>query len=265
MLALPKRLFPLLALLLLASLAAAPEGLATASSPTLTSDPSTATGSQSTLESLLNSISPSLTWLGVGIWDYLSNRVLDMVDMFEVNVGFGFGVKVGMEFGLGRTSLGFSDTQRIGMDGRQWGLWSEKNAAFGYFPLSLAFAPFELSRSEDEPWKTLRMHCFEAGTVGVEWTKRENFLTTAKLYDEAQMAGPAHERVGDCFAIGGEMHMLVIGARMRIKPAEMVDFFLGFVGIDLDRDLVHRQDNTIGLEYLRSLPVLQRGTTPILK
>jgi hypothetical protein len=169
---------------------------------------------------------------------YVRNRLLDLLDIAEVNIGVGPGAKAGVEYAIGRTTLGYVESTRLGLDSRQVGVWSERNVSYGIFPLSLVFLPFELTRGLGETWETIAVVGFELGTIGIERWERENFNTTAKLYEVALAGGPIHERPGDIAAIGAELH-LFFGARARVKPLEIVDFALGFIGIDLDPQLRH--------------------------
>ena len=174
-----------------------------------------------------------------GVLRYAFGRVADALDVVEANVGIGPGLKAGVEYAVLRTSVGSVHAQRLGMDGRQIGTWDERNVAFGIFPASLLFAPFELVKNQGDTWRALAVGGFELGTVGVERTSRENFATSDVLYHETVMAGPWNERPGDTAAIGAELHLGFIGARLRVKPLEFVDFIVGFVGIELDPQLAH--------------------------
>ena len=171
---------------------------------------------------------------GSAVLGYLGDRVVDFVDMAEVNVSLGIGAKAGVEYGLGRTTLGYVEALRIGHDGRQVGAWTERNAAYGIFPASPVCAPFEVVRNAGEPWHTLAVYGFEMGSLGAERTERQGFATTAILYDKAEMVSLWHSRPGDMCSIGADVHLLFVGGRARFKPLEMVDFVLGFVGINLE-------------------------------
>jgi len=192
---------------------------------------------------------------------YFGNRFLDLLDIVELDVGFGLGLKAGVEYGVGRTTVGMVESQRFGLDSRQVGTWFEQNASFGIFPASLLFAPFELVRDADEPWHSLAVIGFEMGSLGAERTTRKAFATNCILYREAEMAGPIHQRPGDIAAVGGEVHLLIVGARTRIKPLEIVDFVLGFVGIDLNPVLAHPQgqDGGPGVEMTRPETIRRPG------
>ena len=107
-------------------------------------------------------------------------------------------------------------------------------ARWGIFPASLVCAPFELFRNSGEPWHTLAVYGFEMGSLGAERTERQGFATTAVLYDKAEMVSLWHSRPGDMCSIGADVHLLFVGGRARFKPLEMVDFVLGFVGINLE-------------------------------
>jgi len=169
---------------------------------------------------------------------YAYQRLVDLVDVVELNVGIGPGVKAGAELGLVRVGLGLVEARRIGLDGRQLGSWQERNVAYGILPVSLLFAPFELARGAGETWEALAVWGFEAGSLGAERTEREEFATTTVLYHDARMVGPWHDRLpGDLCSLGAEVHLLVIGARARLKPAQLLDFLIGLVGGDMDEEL----------------------------
>jgi len=176
-----------------------------------------------------------LSWVG----RYVVGRVADALDMVEVNAAIGPGLKAGVEYAVLRTTVGQVEAQRIGLDGRQVGMWTEHNVAFGIFPVSLLFAPFELLKDQGDTYQMLAEGGFEAGTLGVERTARKDFVATDVLYHEAVMAGAWHERPGDVASVGAEVHLLIVGARARVKPLEIMDFVLGFIGIDLDPRLKH--------------------------
>jgi len=180
------------------------------------------------------------------VWRFLAARSLDLLDVAEVNLAVGPGLKAGVEYGAARTTLGLVQAERFGFDGRQVGAWVEKNASFGILPASLVFAPCELFRRAGEPWHSLALYGFEMGSLGAERTERQGFATTAILYRKARMAGPWHERPGDIASFGLELHLLLVGGRMRVKPLEAVDFLVGFLGIDLDPALAHPEEEAIG-------------------
>jgi hypothetical protein len=174
-----------------------------------------------------------------GVLKYLGARFNDAADMFEMDAGFGLGAKVGIEAALVRIGAGKVQSQRFGFDGRQLGSWSEEDALFGMFPLSLLFAPFELVKGQGDLWEGLAVGGFEMGTIGVERIRRSRFATTTVLYREARAAGGWHERPGDIASIGGEAFLGILGLRARLKPLEAVDFLIGFIGFDLDPMLAH--------------------------
>ena len=45
--------------------------------------------------------------------------------------------------------------------------------------------------------------------------------------------GPNHTRWADSFPIGAEAH-LGVGLRVMVRPLQLVDFLVGFAGLDLD-------------------------------
>jgi len=191
-----------------------------------------------------------------GVWRFVSARSLDLLDVAEVDFGVGPGLKAGIEYGAARTTLGLVQAERFGFDGRQVGAWVERNASFGILPASLLFAPCELFRRAGEPWRSLAVYGFEMGSLGAERTERQDFATTAILYRQATMAGPWHERPGDVASFGLELHLLLVGGRMRFKPLEALDFLAGFVGLDLDPALAHPEEEAVwgnrGFRIIRS-------------
>ncbi len=190
------------------------------------------------------------------LWRYVQGRALDLLDVAEVNLAVGPGLKGGVEYGAARTTLGLVGAERFGFDGRQVGAWVEKNASFGILPASLLFAPCELFRRAGEPWRSLAVYGFEMGSLGAERTERQDFATTAILYRQARMAGPWHERPGDVASFGLELHLLLVGGRMRFKPLEALDFLAGFIGVDLDPALAHPEEEAVwggrGFRIIRS-------------
>jgi len=191
-----------------------------------------------------------------GVWRFIAARSLDLLDVAEINLAVGPGLKAGIEYGAARTTLGLVQAERFGFDGRQVGAWVEKNASFGILPASLLFAPCELFRRAGEPWRSLAVYGFEMGSLGAERTERQDFATTAVLYRQARMAGPWHERPGDMASFGLELHLLLVGGRARFKPLEALDFLAGFVGVDLDPALAHPEEEAVwgnrGFRIIRS-------------
>jgi hypothetical protein len=228
-------------LILVVGLAATSAAATLPQPPIVSGSPSAAAAARSWVERIFGGAASGAQTAATAVLGYTRDRFLDLVDIFELDLGVGPGLKAGVEYGVGRTTLGYVEAQRFGLDGRQVGTWSERNVAYGIFPASLAFAPFELVRGAGEVWEGLAVVGFEMGSLGVERTKRESFATTATLYGEASMVGPWHERPGDLCAVGAEAHLLILGARARVKPLEIVDFIVGIVGVDLDPKLAHPQ------------------------
>jgi hypothetical protein len=108
----------------------------------------------------------------------------------------------------------------------------------GLAPFSLLLAPCELMRGRGESWDGFA-NAFEILSLGVERIERDNFNTTTILYHKATMAGGWHERPGDKYSLGGEAHLLFIGARLRFKPCQFVALIVGLFGVDLSQSLAH--------------------------
>jgi hypothetical protein len=176
-----------------------------------------------------------LNWIGGGLKSAGStvqsavNTILSLGDVLELNLGFGLGIKAGFQYGVGRTGAGYVESERVGMDGRQVGTWSERNACFGLAPLSLVLAPAELFRRTSETCDSVA-DFFEMSSMGIERIERDNFSTTTILYHTARAAGPWHERPGDIGSLGGEFHLGFLGARLRLKPVQLVNTILSIFG-----------------------------------
>jgi hypothetical protein len=165
-------------------------------------------------------------------------RLLDLVDCIELNGGVGPGFKLGLEFIVVRIGVGSVRSTRGGIDSRQTGVWSERDAMMGLAPFSLLLAPCELMRGRGETWDGLA-NAFEMLSLGVERMERDNLRTSTILYHKATAVGGWHERPGDRYSLGGEAHLLYLGGRLRFKPCQLAAFVLGLVGIDVSQRMAH--------------------------
>jgi len=164
------------------------------------------------------------------------NVLMGLVDCIELNGGVGPGFKLALEAVFTRIGVGYVRSMRAGLDGRQFGTWSERDAMMGLAPFSLLLAPCELMKGRGETWTGLA-NAFEMTTLGVERVERENLNTSTILYHKSIMIGGWHQRPGDRYSIGGEAHLLYVGGRLRFKPVQLAAVLLGIFGIDISARL----------------------------
>jgi len=143
---------------------------------------------------------------------YLGDRVGDFFDIFDLNVSLGPGFGAGLSYGLGYIGAEIHGAGVVGLDGRYLGSWREERILWG-FPFSLPMArerPPRRGRSGRLP------SGWEAALLGIE---------------EDIQHEPVHP------AVGLQVHLFFLGARARVRPFQIVDFFTSLFGYDLDRSL----------------------------
>lgn len=146
-----------------------------------------------------------------GIWTkigcYPVNRVGDLLDMFSLQLGFGFGLHVnGHATRAAQVGFGGTAVSRFGFDGRQGGLCNESKAEFSLLPFS---------------WESFRRsNAF--GGFG-DYSIPEDSATLYRLHRD--YAGVGAEATAAIVNVGAEAH-----------PIEVLDFVVGLVGLDLCSD-----------------------------
>ena len=149
---------------------------------------------------------------------YVPNRVVDMFDLFSVNIGFGPKAQlelmctrfVGAGFSVGTSAMLFKDCNR------QYG-WGLQNGWHWQVP---GFMQEDIER------------VYTNRLVDGYW---ESFMG---MPTPDQKIYAYNEGARDYWQIGGSLGLLVIG-EVYVNPIEWVDFALGFLFIDIkDDDLI---------------------------
>jgi len=166
---------------------------------------------------------------------YLHERLADFLDIFELNVSVGRGAKADLKYGLLFFGLGDVRVQRYGLLDRRAGTWRELDTELCLLPLSLLASPVEqAARLGGAPGLAQDAHfVLQAGTDGFQHLDRKEFNGDPEFLLKDTVDGPMHTRWGDCFPIGAEFH-LGVGARVTLRPLQLVDFLVGFAGFELD-------------------------------
>lgn len=166
---------------------------------------------------------------------YLCERGADLMDVVELNVGVGRGAKSDFHYGIHFFGLGDVRSWRAGVLDRRVGYWRELDTQLGLLPLSLLACPVEQAArvAGQRQLAADARFVLEVGTDGVRHLDRKEFNGDPEFILKDTVSGAMHTRWGDSFPIGGEVH-LGIGARAYLRPLQLVDFIVGFVGIELD-------------------------------
>ena len=166
---------------------------------------------------------------------YARERLADLADIFEFHVGIGRGAKLDVRYGVHFFGLGEVRSQRYGLLDRRIGTWRELDDELALLPLSyLAWPVREGARLCG--WRRLAGDAgfvLQAGTLGVQHLDRKELNGDPEFLLKDTIEGPIHTRWADCFPIGAEVQ-LGIGLRAGVRPLQLVDFVVGFVGVELD-------------------------------
>jgi len=166
---------------------------------------------------------------------YLHERCADLLDIVELNVATGRGVKLDLKYGL--QFLGACDhrTRRFGILDRRVGAWREIDSQLGLLPFSYLAYPVEHAARALGARRLAADAEFvrRTGTRGIQYLDRKELNGDPVFFVKDTVEGPLHTRWGDSFPIGAEVHAGV-GIRFLLRPLQLVDFLAGFVGIELD-------------------------------
>jgi len=166
---------------------------------------------------------------------YAHERLADLADIFEFNLGIGRGAKFDIKYGLHFFGLGNVRSQRYGLLDRRIGTWRELDDELALLPLSyLAWPVREGARLCG--WRRLAADAgfvLQAGTLGVQHLDRKELNGDPEFLLKDTVEGPIHTRWADCFPLGLDLHAGV-GIRAIVRPLQLADFVVGFVGIELD-------------------------------
>jgi hypothetical protein len=167
---------------------------------------------------------------------FLGWRLADLAHVVELNAGQGHGFKLGLSYGVHFFGLGRVRAWRAGLMDRRAGYWRELDDTFSLFPLSLLGWPVR-GAAELAGWPQLAQDArfvATAGGLGVEYLDRKEYLGDPAFIVKDTVQGWRHARWGDSFPIGGEVFLGLVGLRLQLRPLQLADFALGFVGLDLD-------------------------------
>jgi hypothetical protein len=170
---------------------------------------------------------------------YIPARFYDLLDMVELNLGvdtqFSLYVVAAVEPLL--VGGGIYECEKLGMDGRLLGQWSEKRATIGLGPES--FVQYEIEPN----WANRYMY-------NTDYSPHKNTLPGEDVFYERWGFSPRfcdHEkRILD---ITAEVHVIALGIDVSVSPLEILDFITGWIGIDDISD-----DDWVDPKPLRRIP-----------
>jgi hypothetical protein len=159
-----------------------------------------------------------------------------LLDVVDLNVGVGPGAKVDAKYGVHFLGAGSVRSVRVGLTDGRLRLWRERDEQVGLFPFSLLGWPAHaVGRIVNDPKLSEKALEIAIGaSLGTHAVEREFIAKEGAtvLKDVAQMW--RHTTWGDSLPVGGEVHAGLVGARVMARPLQLVDFAVGFLGIDLD-------------------------------
>ncbi|NQT51141.1 hypothetical protein HQ576_03785 [bacterium] len=167
---------------------------------------------------------------------YVGGRVGDLFDIFDLNLGVGAGAKADVKYAVNFLGAGHVDAVRFGLTDGTLDLWQEKDREVGLFPFSLIGWPAHIAgrvlnnpRLSEDAIKLAVAHSLGTQTVDRQMLAREGAVV---FHDVLRMW--RHTTWGNSLPVGAEFHAGLVGVRVAAKPFQVLDFGLGFVGIDLD-------------------------------
>lgn len=149
----------------------------------------------------------ALPGVGAKILLYPVNRVVDLLDMFHLDLGFGLGLHANVHATrMAQLGAGGAATSRLGFDGRKAGMYNETRSEVSVLPFSIE------SYSQN-------------GTLG-------NFGT----YDTATQREQLYQDVRDYYEVGAAVTAGIVGVQFDVRPSGVVDFLAGWVTLDPQAD-----------------------------
>ncbi len=155
-------------------------------------------------------------------------------------MGAGPGAKVHLAYGVQFFGVGDVHSRRLGILDHRLGTWRELDTELGLFPLSLFAWPVHHAAKAaglDGLAADARFVAQDASD-GFRHLDRKELNGDPGFILKDTVTGPLHATWGDSFSFGLEAHAFV-GLRARLRPLQLADFLLGFVGLDLDPWLLH--------------------------
>ena len=173
---------------------------------------------------------------------YAAGRFGDLLEALDLSVGLGPGVKLDAKYGVSFLGAGRVDAVRLGLCGRRLGLWREADRQLGLFPFSLLGWPAHaVGRLLANPGLAdTALELALAASLGTQTIERKELIARGAIALTDSVKMWRHTTWGDSLPVGAEVHAGLIGARVMVRPLQIVDFAVGFVGIDLDPWLAKR-------------------------
>lgn len=139
---------------------------------------------------------------------YPYNRLLDLVDIFHLDIGFGLGMHANVHATrILQLGAGASNLSRLGLDGRQIGNYGEQRMEISVLPLSLEY-----------------------------YERDANFAGTFRDFSTVDRREQLYESERDYFGFGGAVTVAIIGVQGEIRPSAIGDFVVGLAGFDPQGD-----------------------------
>ncbi len=168
---------------------------------------------------------------------YFKNRALDFLDTFEVGIAGGTWGRIEVQYLIGTWGFGATGGQRWRL-GRRSFILDEDTVTLAPLPFPVGAIVYPLARPL-KPWAVP----FFGGSAEEELAIWPDPVSTgiAHTVDRIRIAClEADEEEGlkvggDSFMIGAEVHIL-LGARARVMPVQLLDFVTGLFGWDPLRD-----------------------------
>jgi len=176
---------------------------------------------------------------------YARSRALDFLDMFEAGLSFGPWTRVEAQYLVGFWGFGVTESQYWRL-GRRSAVANEEAATVSFIPFPVSLVLFPAAVWGDKTRGTIAM----MGGVSYEtedaiWPDPV-FTETPPRVERIRMAFMERDvethrfkLTGDSFTVGAEAHLL-IGARARVMPLQILDFAAGLLGWDPASDDVER-------------------------
>jgi len=172
---------------------------------------------------------------------FAKSRWLDFWDMFEVGLSFGPWFRVEANYLIGFFGYGATDCARFRL-GQRAMVVDEQNTMFSTLPFPVSAILYPVAWATGEPMAEI------AALGGVSYD------TETAIWPDPLFQGIPHSKdrmrlafferdtqarvsrvTGDSTAVGAEAHLL-IGARVRVMPLQILDFLAGLVGLDPLKD-----------------------------
>ncbi len=159
---------------------------------------------------------------------YFPARIYDMLDILELNVAVDSQASLYAIVAVDPVMVGggIYDAEKVGMDGRCVGQWSEKRAAIGLGPE--AFVRYE----KNPNWGNRYLK-------DAEYAPHKNMVTMMRgdpFYEEWGMNLLIFDHEHRILDVTVEVNVLFLGIDVGVSLLEIADFVFGFLSIDVSSD-----------------------------